>query len=96
MSDQQFQDRILERLELMDKHASERHQDTLEAVNKLNKIVTGGDDPSKGIVVKLDRLHQSQISRDKWTFGIGVAATAALVKSFGAWIVSAFQNGGGH
>jgi len=93
---QQFQDRIIERLDSMERHASERHIDTLSAFNKLNNLVTGGDDPEGGVIVKLDRLSQAQQSRDKWTIGIGVAAAVALLKSLGAWILSVIGNGGGH
>lgn len=83
---QHFQERILSQLESMEKHANERHRDALAAFNKLNTLVTGGEHPESGIIVQLDRLKQAQSTRDKWTFGIGVTAAIALMKSIGAWI----------
>lgn len=52
-----------------------------EAINRNRELLTGNGSPSKGVVVRLDRLEQSEARRGKW---IGTATGAAIVAAVGS------------
>lgn len=44
----------------------EELQPLLAAVGRLGALLDGGDDPAKGIIVRVDRLEQTEQSRKFW------------------------------
>lgn len=54
-----------------------------DKVDVINKILTGHDDPSRGIIVRLDRLEQTEANRRVWvTAAIGAAISSAAVTAW--------------
>lgn len=51
----------------------------------LTELLTGNGEPSKGLVVRVDRLEQSE-ERQRWWVGTAVGSAAAAVFA-GAWSV---------
>jgi hypothetical protein len=57
-------------------------------LDKIDTFLTGGDDPSKGIIVRLDRVEQTQATHTKmiWTaITAGLTALGGLVVK---WLTS--------
>lgn len=78
---------LMQRFDSADTRNQERHKELMDRFDGLETTLHGSkEDPSKGVVVRLDRIEQKQANRDKWTFGLGVGVVLALVKSIGAWI----------
>ena len=44
----------------------------------LSKLITGNGHPEKGIIIKLDRLEQESVRRERWTKAAVAAALTAL------------------
>lgn len=50
-----------------------------DKVDEIHRILTGASEPSRGVVVRLDRLEQSESRRNFWTTtAVGAALTAIV------------------
>lgn len=52
----------------------------------LNKILTGNGDPSKGLIIRLDRLEILQVRRTQFFGAAVVASISAWVAAVAAWV----------
>ena len=59
----------------------ESHERLSEQIATLNKLIVGNGEPSKGIVVRLDRMEQREVRRDAWVKR-AIGASVAAVFSF--------------
>jgi len=74
-----------------------RMENTEVMVNRLDKIITGQDDPSSGLFfqhqeskARLKALEGSQAKRDKLTTAAATTGAGAIV----AWMINLFRSGG--
>ena len=51
-----------------------------EKIIQTNKIVSGNGDPSKGLVLRVDRIEQSIARIEKLLWGLGLGTGVALIK----------------
>lgn len=65
--------------------------DVREKVNHVHKIITGGERPSEGMIVRVDRLEQSQNASSR----VGWAALTTAVGTGVAWVLSHIGSGTG-
>lgn len=63
--------------------------DVREKVNHVHKIITGGESPAAGLIVRVDRLEQSQKSSSR----LGWAAITTAVGTGVAWIMGHIGSG---
>lgn len=50
-------------------------------VDRLDRAITGGDDPGRGLLIRIDRLEQSKSATGKWLALIGTAAAGAFASN---------------
>lgn len=68
----------------MSSHSDNIHDDcecshVRDKVDEIHRILTGASEPSRGVVVRLDRLEQSESRRNFWTTtAVGAALTAII------------------
>lgn len=55
-------------------------------IDRLDQLITGGDSPNSGIIVRVDRIEQREARRDWWTKTAMGAACAACVGTAWKWI----------
>ena len=56
-----------------------------QKIDKLDTLITGGENPRSGIIVRLDRVEQTEIRRNVWTVAAIGASAAALVSAAYKW-----------
>jgi hypothetical protein len=64
-----------------DKILSAKVEAIADDVKVIRELLQGNGDPSKGLVVRVDRIEQREQSRKLWSRGIAAAAIAALCES---------------
>ncbi len=57
-----------------------------QKIDKLDRIITGGDTPHSGIIVRLDRIEQTEIRRNVWTVAAIGASVVALISAAWKWL----------
>lgn len=60
----------------------ERVQDSQQA---LNHLLTGNGTPEKGVIMRVDRLEQSEKRREAWSKTAITTAAGAAIAAIGAW-----------
>ena len=64
----------------------ERQTEMREDLTIVKKILTGNGEPSKGLVVRFDRVEQAFLTRKKFTIAMILSGSAGLL-SFGGSII---------
>lgn len=59
-----------------------------DKIDRLHSHITGGSEPARGIIVRLDRVEQDQERRKNW---VNVATTTA-VGAVVLWAIDLFRN----
>lgn len=61
-------------------------------IDRLDQLITGGDSPHSGIIVRVDRIEQAEQRRNVWTMAaIGASATAVVSAAF-KWLTTSGHN----
>lgn len=55
-------------------------------IDRLDHLITGGDSPNSGIIVRVDRIEQREVRRDWWTKTAMGAATVACIGTAWKWL----------
>jgi hypothetical protein len=69
----------------------EKLEELCEKIDRLDQQVTGGDEPGRGLIIRLDRLEQARASTDKWIAIIAAAAATGFVSGIGAIVWKVFK-----
>ena len=69
-------------------HSDNIHEDcecshVRDKVDEIHRILTGASEPSRGVVVRLDRLEQAESRRNFWVTTAVGAAIAAVIAALG-------------
>ncbi len=64
-------------------------------LDKLEIILTGGSEPSKGVVVRLDRVEQQEEGRRWWQRGLSAGVLGAIGLTIWNWLTGG-GNATGH
>ena len=71
--------------ESLSKELNEKFKDLTVKIEKNTTILMGNGEPSKGIVIRVDRLEQSESRRGWWIKSILGACLAAVITSIFAY-----------
>lgn len=68
----------------------------VDKIDRLDRHITGGSEPSHGLIVRMDRLERSEESRHKgpsswWARNSVAAAISAIVGGASAWATAKIQ-----
>jgi pantothenate kinase len=70
---------IASKYEAIENEFADKYTNLSERVERHGQIITGGSEPSKGIVIRLDRLEQTETRRTWWLRSTIAAAVAAII-----------------
>jgi len=57
-------------------------------IDRLDQLITGGDSPNSGIIVRMDRIEQAEKRRNAWMLAAIGASTTAIVSAAWKWITT--------
>lgn len=63
----------------------ERLEQVQHSQQTLNHMLTGNGSPEKGVIMRVDRLEQSEKRREAWSKTAITTAAGAAVAAIGAW-----------
>ena len=65
-----------------------------QKLDKLETILTGGSEPSKGVIVRLDRVEQSEGERKWWQRIMAGGVISAIGMTIWGWFTGGGSTGG--
>jgi hypothetical protein len=66
----------------LSKELNDKHSVLTEKISLHDEIITGKNDPSKGVVIRLDRIEQTDSRRGWWTKTTLAACITAIIAAF--------------
>ena len=82
----QVSEKVEEKYSQLQSKFNERCDNIETKMDKIDELLTGRNDPSKGVIVRLDRLEQNEIKRT-WLLRATVASCiAAIITTIATWV----------
>lgn len=53
-------------------------------IDRTIRLLDGGDIPERGLLIRMDRLEQSERRRDRWLWGVITTAIGSLAAAIGS------------